>query len=168
MFNRKKIERLEARVALLEARADVQEFKEKAKGATYIVSDNGYFGYNNTLSLILHKCVSFHGWHYTYEISYLSKRGDKVITKAFEETEHYRTRQNDKYLEFWQGSDLECVMYLEDDDLVRMDIDVYKKAFADRINAITHFVQVKAGAEQATVAIEKMTAAVKESTKPAD
>ena len=162
MFNKKKIELLEARVALLEARAEAMEFKEKAKGATYIVSDTGYYGDNNTLSLILHKNVSFHGWHYTYKISYLSKRGDKVITKEFEETEYYRARQNDKYLEFWQGSEINCVMYLEDDDLVKMNIDVYKKAFADRIKAIKHVAEVKAGAEQATAAFEQMTSAVEQ------
>ena len=53
-------------------------------------------------------------------------------------------------------------MFVEDDKLVKVDIDIYKKAFADRIKAIKHVIEVKAGAEQSTAAIEQMTSAAEQ------
>ena len=155
MFNKKKIKALEERVASLEydncilkKLTDVMRFKEEAQGAKYIVEKQI-------------KSKGWRIWEDICKISYLSSCGDKVITKELYDY-GYNVKQNDKYLEFWINSEIVRAMYVEDNKLERMDIDVYKKAFADRINAITQAMQVKAGAEQATAAFEQMTSAVEQ------
>lgn len=162
MFNKKKIAELTARIALLEnknkeltARAEVLAFKEEAKGAKYIVAKRG-------------KNFGFIAFDNTYNISYLSENGDKVITKEYCFDNDITVHVNDKYVELWRDGKISCALFVCGEKLLEIDIDIYKKAFADRINGITNdFITIKASAEKALAPIENLTAAVKKGTKTA-
>lgn len=157
MFNKKKIAELTARITLLEnknkeltARAEVLAFKEEAKGAKYIVAKRG-------------KNFGFVAFDNTYNISYLSENGDKVITKEYCFDNDITVHVNDKYVELWRNGEISCALFVCGEKLLEIDIDIYKKAFADRINGITKdFITIKASAEKATAAIKQVTEAIKE------
>lgn len=165
MFNKKEIEALTARVEVLEnknkelkARAEVLEFKEEAKGAKYIVAKS-------------EKPLRWLAWDNTYKISYLSENGDKVITAEFCFDAAVTVHVNDKYVELWRDGKISCALFVHGEKLVEIDIDVYTRAFADRINELMKgFVTLTASTEKATASIEQLTNAVnavKKSTKSA-
>ena len=162
MFNKKKIVALEARIALLDnknkeltARAEVLEFKEKAKGEKFIVAKS-------------EKPFRWLAWDNTYKISYLSENGDKVITAEFCFDAAVTVHVNDKYVELWRDGKISCALFVHGEKLVEIDIDVYTRAFADRINELMKgFVTLTASTEKATASIEQLNAAVEKSTKSA-
>lgn len=127
MNKRKRIIALENRVDVLEqakknleTHIEVLDFKEKAKGEKFVIKQVNVGG---LFSPFQRSCT---------RVSYLSESGNSVKTEDFENC-HDTVTQNEKYLEFWHDKKIVRAMRVYNDRLVEMDVDVYSKAYADRI-----------------------------------
>lgn len=156
MNKKKKIVELENRVEVLEkqkesleTRIAVVDFKEEAKGAKFVIKCKHISGCT---------IYPFSLPHDEARISYLSERGDKVITKTFTDLKETVT-QHDKYLEFWRDGKITSAMRVLRDELVEMDIDVYTKAFADWIAEQSKaYININANVNSVSEAIAKAAA----------
>ena len=156
MNKKKKIVELENRVEVLEkqkesleTRVAVLDFKEEAKGAKFVIKQK-------------HVPPTFSPFALSHDdtcISYLSESGNKVITEIFRDLKETVT-QHDKYLEFWRDGKIISAMRVLRDKLVEMDVDVYKKAFADWIaEQGKAYININANVKAASDAIAGMARA---------
>jgi hypothetical protein len=144
MFNRKKIDRIRRtlfdHIERSDNRIAVLEFKLKAENKKYIVRPS----YDSN-----HIFVEF-----------LSVNESKVIIECFY-NKWIEIKQNDKYLEFWSMSwskrYLDKVMYINDDKLVNMDVDVYTKAFYPQDKSTDPIVKIGVETKKATEDIKTLT-----------
>lgn len=148
-----RIEVLEKQKESLETRVEVLDFKEEAKGAKFVIKR-------------VPRRDPRYGWLINdndYKISYLSEIGNKVITETFINCKETVT-QHDKYLEFWRDGKITAAMRVLRDKLVEMDVDVYKKAFADWIaGQCKAYINISANVPKATDAFDALAHSIKRS-----
>lgn len=148
-----RIEVLEKQKESLETRVEVLDFKEEAKGAKFVIKKKHVPSTHSPFALS----------HEETRISWLSERGDKVITKTFRNLAETVT-QHDKYLEFWQGGEITSALRVLRDELVEMDLDVYKKAFADWIAGQRKaYINISANVSKATDTFDALAYSIKRS-----
>lgn len=116
--------RLRKRIKLLEQRIEVMEFKDKCKDKNFLIQF-AMFPYSS------------------YVVSFLNKSATKVIQKIVGGNNYlnYRLKENGKYLEVYSKcfdedvfeDVLQKVYKIKNDDLVEVDLELYKKAMESEI-----------------------------------